>query len=85
MSTAVDPDMRKELIATIRAEYDLRKDEKNLDKIRFFLAAGQRDFQKLQTHLNLTTDFYDIQRHPFFPYTMTEKKKKVKDGSEGLK
>jgi hypothetical protein len=46
--------MRKEIIANIRAEYDQRKDERNIDKLRFFLAAGQKDFKNLQGTLDLS-------------------------------
>jgi hypothetical protein len=42
-------------MATVRYEFERRRDVKDLEKLRYYLAQGQQDFHKLQTSVDLST------------------------------
>lgn len=39
----------------VRWEFERRRGVKDLEKLRFYLAQGQKDFHKLQTSVDLST------------------------------
>jgi hypothetical protein len=41
-------------MAAVRHEFERRRDVKDLEKLRYYLAQGQRDFHKLQTSVDLS-------------------------------
>jgi len=45
---------RKELSSHIRSEFDRRRNEKNLEKIKYYLSQGRREFHQMQAMLDLT-------------------------------
>jgi Complex 1 protein (LYR family) len=50
----LQPDERKELLHYVRYEFEAHKTESNLDKIRYFLAQGRRDFHAMESSIDLS-------------------------------
>jgi len=50
----LDPDTRKELLGIVREQFERHRNEKNLEKIRYYLAQGKREFHELQMNIELT-------------------------------
>jgi hypothetical protein len=48
----LQPEERKELLVYTRYEFDSHKDETNLDKIRYFISQGRRDFHKFESAID---------------------------------
>lgn len=53
-TTVLEPGERKELLQYVRYEFDSHKDETNLDKIRYFISQGKRDFHSMEDSIDMT-------------------------------
>ena len=54
LTAALNKDTRTELLTHIRAEFERRRNEKSIEKIKYYLAQGKREFHQLQATLDLT-------------------------------
>ncbi len=54
LTTALNKDTRTELSTHIHAEFERRRNEKSIEKIKYYLAQGKREFHQLQATLDLT-------------------------------
>jgi hypothetical protein len=54
LTLAMEEDTKKELLTYIRGEFERRKNERNIEKIKYYLAQGRREFHQLQATLDLT-------------------------------
>jgi hypothetical protein len=51
---ALDVNTKNELLDTVRHEFDRHRNEKDLEKIKYYLSRGQRDFRQFQSSLDLS-------------------------------
>ena len=54
LTVALNKDTRTELLTHIRAEFERRRNEKSIEKIKYYLSQGKREFHQLQGTLDLT-------------------------------
>ena len=46
-------ELRKDFLSNVRAEFERRRDEKDLEKIKYFLAVGKRDLLQVRNAVDL--------------------------------
>lgn len=66
----MDPAMKRELIKAVRAQFEERKNVKDIEKLTYYLSVGKRDFKMVADALDMSGGRKDYSRHPFFPHTM---------------
>ena len=54
LTVALDKGVRKELRDNIRYEFERHRNEKDMDKIKYYLSQGQRQYHQLQSAIELS-------------------------------
>lgn len=54
LTIALDEDTKNELHGHIRSEFERRKKEQSLEKIKYYLSQGKREFHQLQDMIEFT-------------------------------